>query len=253
MVEKVYQGVKSTGKNLWEAIMNSGNGCYNPPLVEEWIENEVEYYKSEDYDYENIDTHIQDLTHEERYLFYDILKEKGYELKEFYSFDLTRTIFQEWAREYDKSSEKPLKNFDKNISEHKLRIAKKEVCLKIYNLIIESLETYDSPRMQRAYNFAWDVFNTDAPSKGTDQEVEEFFGKKFPLIGVEIDREIYNLEEVFFCPNCNDPSLKEKQEALSEQNYFYCPECESYYEYSELAFRESNTHISEEEIISWGI
>jgi len=53
MVIKIYSGV-GQGESLYKAIIERGNGCYNPPMIDKWIEEQQEAYMEKDWDGERL-------------------------------------------------------------------------------------------------------------------------------------------------------------------------------------------------------
>jgi hypothetical protein len=246
---KIYEGVKGSGKNLYEAICNSGYSCYNPQIMEDWVDGIIQEYLHEDWDNERIRQVMdKELSNSELDLFFDILVEHDINIDDPFLKNINRNDLLKWITEYK----------DEN---------KIQLCQKIFKKQVELLE--DDKYNQRIYERAWDDFNCFIGDidKDDDQQVREFFGKEFKLTGYEIDGEEHNLDELFICPHCQEPELKSQQllafqavegreddeDELFDSTFFYCANCGNIELFNSVGFKKYNPHISEIELVARGI
>ena len=241
-MKKYYEGIKTPGENLYEAICNSAysNG-YNPPLIENWIENQADQYLEPEWDYEWIRVYMHDvLEHSELNLFFEILIENKFDIDCPFLDQINRNDLKEMVDKYTGK--------------------KKKVCEIILKKLLDDLE--NDKRFYRTHEIAsddFDIFFQNIDSEN-DDEVRDFFGIEAKVEGYDIDGEELGLGDLFICPYCADASKIWEQEDVAkdlDEDYdstkFICEHCQATYDISSEIFIETNEHIPKPELIARGV
>lgn len=259
---KIYEGI-GRGENLWKAINNTGYGCQDPPLVQKWIDEQIKAYMEKEWDHEYIRDYIDKFQNSELDLFFDILRDHSIYIDDPFYGEINRDDLQIWANEYlsKKTETRPLTNFDELQKDYNVRMRKRNICLKLYNFIIEDLELdYQSKRWESAHSRASDdlqIFSDDLDIDN-DDEVRQFFGIKAEMVAYEVDGQEYAPEEVFICPNCSEARPIEKQkedwQGVYDEPYnssiFICDDCGDERDVDDKGFLEVNKQVPQEELVA---
>lgn len=263
---RVYEinGREYVGRNLYRIIINMDSGCHEPIIVRDWIQEQVENYLSDEWDMEYIERAIDIcLTNKESYLVNTVFEKAGYDLDGLFHYDsLNRHKIKELAAEFDTES------------------ATYQALMKLVHAL-EHREEYpklmELVEMRASEDF--DLFfnddigcmegNDDNPDQ-IDQEVRQFFNKDMPLVGYlclfyteenPFNEDVFHPEEVFICPNCDEPRPMAYQEDdyrdafdgdmdYIEPSCFYCSECGNEIEFRDKVFIDANKHLPEEVLVA---
>lgn len=240
-----YEGISTAGHNLWDAIMHTSYGGSDPPLVQEWIEEQTKSYLDKDWDHDYIRQYMEQLKNSELDIFFNCLIEHEIDIDDAFLGGIDRDTLKKWSEEYDKE--------------------KKQVCEKLLTILLEDLENDHLPnsRYYSAYEKAsedFDLFTEDIDTEN-DQDVRDFFCIDAKIRAYDIDGKEYSLEEVYICPYCDEPNPIDEQQDQFEINreyddikydssLFNCKECMAECNINDQAFLDENKHIPEEEIIA---
>ncbi len=237
---KIYDGV-GKGENLKDAISNLSRGSYEPRIVTDWVDKQVEHLLEPENDHRAIDNYIDKLNNVQHIIFCDILTQHNIDIEDCFYNHIDRTHFKTWSEEYKCQT-------------------KKQLCLECYEYL-DNLSD-DHKYMEDIYNMAWYDFNLFYEDCGTDDDVRFFFGEKFEIVGYEINGEECDLSEIYICPYCEEPTLIEEQDEAWERHYeehkknsteFVCNECGHKQKFCETKFAELNKHITMQELIAKGV
>ena len=235
MTIKEYKcGVK--GESLYQAIVDSGSGSYDPPIMTKWVDGMIEGYMEEDWDGERI-----------YHLLWGCRSSKLIKAFEKEGIDVEDTGYSR----VDGMTRKDLK-----------KLCKKYKFEKFYE---DFKQDMDAERFNWAHELAWDDHNRslDDINKESDSEVAEFYGISAEIIGVNTEfRGWCGVDDCYVCPYCEAWSPMEQQEELREEwhedwpedkvgtNHFICFSCNGDWEIKEPDFIKANKHLPQEVIIS---
>jgi len=257
MVIKIYKGV-GPGESLYKAIMEKGNGCYNPPMVDKWIEDQQEAYMEKDYDADRLYTVLWELKTVGiiRFLERIGVDVNNYEL----SWDQKRgnKYLQSFFNK-EKVEEKYIP-IDRDIFKIWMFIAddeEKEFLKQLQQAFINDLENDKNQWSYQRGSEDYDSYLGEV-DEDNDEEVAVFFNIPLEVEGVVIEGTEVDLSEVEFCKSCGEAIITERMKAdyaadYDDDNYddtmFYCVLCNVCYKYDK-EHGECNKHIPAELIIA---
>jgi hypothetical protein len=233
---KVYKDV-GAGLNLNDAMMKSCDRYGTNNIIGRWIEGETKYYLSEDKDGDYIERIIDKFfSLSESNIITNLFIKNNIDLDALY--DINRNDLK--------------KLLDTELTGQETELVKK---------LIDKLENRVDDFGYEIEQSAWECFNDMYPYKTEeDTEIEDFFGRDFPITGYEIDGEEYSLDAVFVCPCCEEAVLQDEQEndwndfEMDDEPYnhteFFCKHCNSIYKWADKKFMEVNKQIKIEQIVA---
>jgi len=234
---KIYKNI-GKGENLWKAITEPYNrGCYDPPVLLNWVESQTEQYMDKDWDY---------------LIIYDLI----WKLRDEFIFHLLKKL--KIKSDNILRDERYDRDWLKGLLKKRLNKKEKDYIKKL----IEMFETdLDNKRIEWASERANDDFSLFLGDidKENDEELAQFLGIKLEIEGYEIDDEEYDISEVEFCKYCGEPMVIKCMKKIYDDHFevgggfkesnFYCSECGNFYKYSEKHCK-LNNHIPEHEIMA---
>ena len=262
--KRVYEinGREYVGRNLYRVIINMGSGCHDPVIVQDWIQEQVENYLSDEWDMEYIERAIDIcLTNKESYLVNTVFEKAGYDLDELFQHDsLNRHKIKELAAEFDTESA---------TYQALMKLVHALEHREEYSKLMELVEMRASEDFDLFFYDDIACLDEDNPDL-IDQEVRQFFNKDMPLVGYlclfsteenSFNEEVFHPEEVFICPNCDEPRPMPYQEddyrdAFDDDmeefdpSCFYCSECGNEVEFRDKVFIDANKHLPEEVLVA---
>lgn len=267
MVEKIFKlftmkdGKKDysyeyAGETLWTAICDGGYGSYDAPIISDWYHDQYDYIVEEWYrkqDFLSYLLHKDDIEY--------ILDSIEVEYNEHF-IQLIEPYFEGWQNdECCVLMETKLELF--KVDKIQYDIVKEPFNrIKIRGIINKIFDYFDNKFEEWVWERTYDDFNchiSDINYEETDEELAGFFGYQVEMGGYKIDGEEHDLSELYICPNCEEPNLKEKVKEIWDmfvdngyprENKYCCYDCETEYDWDDKKVHEINKHISEEEWIA---
>jgi hypothetical protein len=225
---------KYTGETLYQAILDSSRGSYDPVIISDWIDDQVKQYKEDTY-YDG--EKIYNILFDNRMIrIVDILQMKGYDME-------NETLF-----EFDRN------DIDKFITMYENDEPVKIQFIRLKELFEQRLENNERDYERAAEDYNLFIGDID---KDNDLEVANFFGfDDYEIIGFNIYGDDFSYDDVEMCKNCTSEIVLREM----EQNYndcsdevfdngkFYCTECGAYYDY-DSKHAELNKHNKEKVLL----